>query len=121
MAASLRVSALREGLQAAGYREPDNIELLQRAAEGDPKRDNRTVGERGRRGKQKGILQIRPNRIDSTSGLTRSLRNSPAQRHFCGDREKFLGAGIGWLEMLGSCEFKRRRKVTDEGLTATWE
>ena len=69
MAASLRVSALREGLQPAGYREPDNIELLQRAAEGDPKRDNRTVGERGRRGKQKGILQIRPNRIDSTSGL----------------------------------------------------
>ena len=74
-----------------------------------------------RHGKQKGILQIRPNRIDSTNGLTRSLRNSPAQRHFCGDREKFLGAGIGWLEMLGSCEFKRRRKVTDEGLTATWE
>jgi putative ABC transport system substrate-binding protein len=40
MAASLpsRISGLREGLQAAGYREPDNIELLPRAAQGDPKR-----------------------------------------------------------------------------------
>ena len=36
--AALRVSALREGLQAAGYRELDNIELLPRTAEGDPKR-----------------------------------------------------------------------------------
>jgi ABC-type uncharacterized transport system substrate-binding protein len=33
-----RVLAFREGLQAAGYREADNIELLPRAAEGDPKR-----------------------------------------------------------------------------------
>jgi putative ABC transport system substrate-binding protein len=29
---------LREGLQAAGYREPDNLELVARAADGDPKR-----------------------------------------------------------------------------------
>ena len=34
----LRIAGLREGLQAAGYREPDNIELIPRAAEGDPKR-----------------------------------------------------------------------------------
>ena len=34
----LRVAGLREGLRAAGYREPDNVELLSRAAEGDPKR-----------------------------------------------------------------------------------
>jgi hypothetical protein len=33
-----RLAGLREGLQAAGYREPDNIELVARAAEGDPKR-----------------------------------------------------------------------------------
>jgi len=33
-----RVAGLREGLRAAGYREPDNVELLSRAAEGDPKR-----------------------------------------------------------------------------------
>jgi putative ABC transport system substrate-binding protein len=33
-----RVAGLREGLQAAGYREPDNVELLPRAAEGDPMR-----------------------------------------------------------------------------------
>jgi putative ABC transport system substrate-binding protein len=33
-----RVAGFREGLQAAGYREPDNIELIPRAAEGDPKR-----------------------------------------------------------------------------------
>jgi putative ABC transport system substrate-binding protein len=33
-----RVAELREGLQIAGYREPDNIELLPRAAEGDPMR-----------------------------------------------------------------------------------
>jgi putative tryptophan/tyrosine transport system substrate-binding protein len=33
-----RVAGLREGLRAAGYRELDNIELLPRAAEGDPKR-----------------------------------------------------------------------------------
>ena len=33
-----RMAGLREGLQAAGYREPDNIELIPRAAEGDPKR-----------------------------------------------------------------------------------
>jgi putative tryptophan/tyrosine transport system substrate-binding protein len=32
-----RLAGLREGLQAAGYREPDNIELVARAAEGDPK------------------------------------------------------------------------------------
>jgi ABC-type uncharacterized transport system substrate-binding protein len=40
LAASLpsRIAGLREGLQAAGYREPDNIELIPRAAEGDPKR-----------------------------------------------------------------------------------
>src|SRR2546430_10145729 len=29
------IAGLREGLQAAGYREPDNVELLPRAAEGD--------------------------------------------------------------------------------------
>jgi putative tryptophan/tyrosine transport system substrate-binding protein len=33
-----RVAELREGLQAAGYREPDNIELSPRAADGDPTR-----------------------------------------------------------------------------------
>src|SRR5262245_14956016 len=33
-----RVAGLREGLQAAGYREPDHVELLARAANGDPKR-----------------------------------------------------------------------------------
>jgi putative tryptophan/tyrosine transport system substrate-binding protein len=33
-----RMAGLREGLQAAGYREPDNIEFIPRAAEGDPKR-----------------------------------------------------------------------------------
>jgi putative ABC transport system substrate-binding protein len=32
------VAGLRDGLQAAGYREPDNVELLPRAAEGDPAR-----------------------------------------------------------------------------------
>jgi ABC-type uncharacterized transport system substrate-binding protein len=40
MAAALpsRLVGLREGLRAAGYPEPDNIELLSRAADGDPKR-----------------------------------------------------------------------------------
>src|SRR5262245_4080761 len=40
MTASLpaRISALREGLQAAGYRELDSIELLPRAADGHPER-----------------------------------------------------------------------------------
>src|SRR5262249_26405020 len=33
-----RISGLREGLQAAGYRELDSIELLPRAADGDPQR-----------------------------------------------------------------------------------
>jgi putative ABC transport system substrate-binding protein len=33
-----RLAGLREGLRAAGYREPDNIELVARAANGDPKR-----------------------------------------------------------------------------------
>ena len=33
-----RISGLREGLQAAGYREPDSIEFLPRAADGDPAR-----------------------------------------------------------------------------------
>jgi putative ABC transport system substrate-binding protein len=33
-----RLAGLREGLQAAGYREPDNIELVARAANGDPNR-----------------------------------------------------------------------------------
>jgi len=33
-----RISGLREKLQAAGYREPDSIELLPRAADGDPNR-----------------------------------------------------------------------------------
>jgi ABC-type uncharacterized transport system substrate-binding protein len=33
-----RIEGLREGLRAAGYREPDNIELLPRATEGDPQR-----------------------------------------------------------------------------------
>jgi putative ABC transport system substrate-binding protein len=39
-AASLpaRMAGLREGLQAAGYREPDNLELIAQTAEGDPKR-----------------------------------------------------------------------------------
>jgi putative ABC transport system substrate-binding protein len=40
MTASLpaRIAGLREGLQAAGYRELDSIELLPRAADGDPQR-----------------------------------------------------------------------------------
>jgi putative ABC transport system substrate-binding protein len=40
MAATLpsRLAGLREALQSAGYREPDNLELVARAAEGDPKR-----------------------------------------------------------------------------------
>ena len=33
-----RLAGLREGLRAAGHPEPDNIELLSRAADGDPKR-----------------------------------------------------------------------------------
>jgi len=33
-----RLAGLREGLQAAGYQEPNNIELVARAANGDPKR-----------------------------------------------------------------------------------
>ena len=33
-----RVAGLRDGLQTAGYREPDNVELLVRAADGDPTR-----------------------------------------------------------------------------------
>src|SRR5262249_28719541 len=40
MAAALpsRVAGLRDGLQTAGYREPDNVEFLARAADGDPTR-----------------------------------------------------------------------------------
>jgi putative tryptophan/tyrosine transport system substrate-binding protein len=40
MAATLpsRLAGLREALQSAGYREPDSLELVARAAEGDPKR-----------------------------------------------------------------------------------
>jgi putative tryptophan/tyrosine transport system substrate-binding protein len=40
MAAALpsRVAGLRDGLQTAGYREPDNVEFLTRAADGDPTR-----------------------------------------------------------------------------------
>jgi hypothetical protein len=34
----LRVAGFREGLRAGGYRETDNIELLSRAADGDPTR-----------------------------------------------------------------------------------
>ncbi|HEV2550299.1 MAG TPA: ABC transporter substrate-binding protein [Stellaceae bacterium] len=33
-----RLAGLREGLRQAGYREPDNVELVARAANGDPKR-----------------------------------------------------------------------------------
>ena len=33
-----RIAGLREGLQAAGFREPDDIELVPRAADGDPTR-----------------------------------------------------------------------------------
>jgi putative tryptophan/tyrosine transport system substrate-binding protein len=33
-----RVAGLRDGLQAAGYREPDNVEFLPQATEGDPAR-----------------------------------------------------------------------------------
>jgi putative tryptophan/tyrosine transport system substrate-binding protein len=33
-----RLAGLREGLQAAGYRESDNLELVARVADGDPKR-----------------------------------------------------------------------------------
>jgi putative ABC transport system substrate-binding protein len=33
-----RITAFREGLQAVGYREPDNIELVLRSAGGDPTR-----------------------------------------------------------------------------------
>jgi ABC-type uncharacterized transport system substrate-binding protein len=33
-----RLAGLREALQAAGYREPDNIEFIWRAADGDPNR-----------------------------------------------------------------------------------
>jgi hypothetical protein len=72
-------------LLTTGYGTRRRFAAVQRY--GRCRRDNRTVGERGRHGKQKGILQIRPNRIDSTNGLTRSLRNSPAQRHSSGDRE----------------------------------
>ncbi len=33
-----RITAFRDGLQAVGYREPDNIELVVRSAGGDPAR-----------------------------------------------------------------------------------
>jgi putative ABC transport system substrate-binding protein len=33
-----RIIAFREGLQAVGYREPDNVELVPRSADGDPTR-----------------------------------------------------------------------------------
>ena len=33
-----RITAFREGLQAVGYREPDNVELISRSADGDPTR-----------------------------------------------------------------------------------
>jgi putative ABC transport system substrate-binding protein len=33
-----RIAAFREGLQAAGYREPDNVELILRSTGGDPAR-----------------------------------------------------------------------------------
>jgi putative tryptophan/tyrosine transport system substrate-binding protein len=33
-----RITAFRDGLQAVGYREPDNIELVLRSAGGDPTR-----------------------------------------------------------------------------------
>jgi len=33
-----RIAAFRDGLQAAGYREPDNVELVIRSTEGDPTR-----------------------------------------------------------------------------------
>src|SRR6266498_707503 len=33
-----RVTALRDGLQRLGYREPDNFELVLRSADGDPTR-----------------------------------------------------------------------------------
>jgi putative ABC transport system substrate-binding protein len=33
-----RLTAFREGLQAVGYREPDNVELVPRSADGDPAR-----------------------------------------------------------------------------------
>jgi putative ABC transport system substrate-binding protein len=33
-----RITAFREGLQAVGYREPDNVELIVRSAGGDPTR-----------------------------------------------------------------------------------
>jgi hypothetical protein len=31
-----RIAAFRDGLQAAGYRVPDNVELVIRSTEGDP-------------------------------------------------------------------------------------
>jgi putative tryptophan/tyrosine transport system substrate-binding protein len=47
MAAALpsRVAGFRDGLRAAGYRETDNIELLSRAADGDPTRITRLAME----------------------------------------------------------------------------
>jgi putative ABC transport system substrate-binding protein len=67
-----RLAGLREGLQAAGYREPNNIELVALAADGDPKRIASLATELAER-KVDVIVPVSPAAIDAALAASRTI------------------------------------------------
>ena len=112
-----RVAGLREGLQAAGYRESDNVEILPRAAEGDPARIAPIAAELAER-KVNVIVAISPAAVQAalaasttipvialdlesdpiTSGLIKSFSRPGGQ--VTGVFFDFPEFGKKWLELL---------------------
>jgi putative ABC transport system substrate-binding protein len=67
-----RVAAFREGLQAAGYREPDNIELVLKATGGDPTRTMPSATELAER-KVDVIVAISPAAVHSAQSASATI------------------------------------------------
>lgn len=67
-----RLAALREGLQAAGYRESDNVELVALAADGDPNRIASLAKELAER-KVDVMVPVSPAAIDAALAATATI------------------------------------------------
>jgi putative ABC transport system substrate-binding protein len=116
-ALSLRMTAFRDGLLGAGYREPDNIELIPRAANSDPARIAALAAELAER-KVDVILAVSPAAVRASqaasatipivaldlesdpvaSGLIKSLSRPGGQ--VTGMFLDFPEFGKKWLELL---------------------
>jgi ABC-type uncharacterized transport system substrate-binding protein len=71
-ALSLRMTAFRDGLLGAGYREPDNIELIPRAANSDPARIDALAAELAER-KVDVILAVSPAAVRASQAASATI------------------------------------------------